>query len=89
MKTIFRLLALVLLLCMVQSCLTSDNDFEKGKEQLESQGYTDVENTGHNMFCCDESDGFSTGFKAKAKDGTEVKGCFCSSLLKGITIRYE
>lgn len=72
----------------IASC-TSDNDFEKGKKQLENQGYTNIENTGHNFFCCDENDSFSTGFKAKDKNGKEVKGCICSAFLKGITIRFE
>jgi len=68
---------------------TSDNDFNKGKMQLEQQGYSEVENTGYNFFCCDEKDNFSTGFKCKDKKGNIVKGCFCSSLIKGITIRFE
>ena len=73
---------------LIISC-TSNNDFLKGKEQLENQGYTDIVNTGYNAFCCDEKDNFSTGFKAKDKNGNEVKGCICSGILKGITIRFE
>ena len=70
---------------------TSDNDFEKGKKQLETQGYTDVENTGYNAFCCSNDDSFSTGFKCKDKDkdGNTVKDCFCSGVGKGVTIRFE
>jgi hypothetical protein len=70
------------------SC-TSNTDFEKGKKNLEQQGYTDVVNTGYNVFCCDEKDQFSTGFKCKDKNGDEVKGCFCSNFAKGVTIRFE
>jgi hypothetical protein len=70
-------------------CCTSSNDFEKGKKQLEMQGYTDVENTGYNAFCCSDSDDFSTGFKCKDKQGNVVKGCICSAILKGITIRFQ
>ena len=80
--------ASLLLLAALNGC-TSSNDFEKGKKQLEQQGYTDVKNTGHNFFCCDEKDTFSTGFECKDKNGGIVKGCFCSSVLKGITIRFE
>jgi hypothetical protein len=68
---------------------SSDNDFNKGKKLLEDQGYTEVVNTGHSFFCCDEKDTYSTGFKCKDKQGNVVKGCFCSSLTKGVTIRYE
>jgi hypothetical protein len=87
MRKIVFIIALAVSLAMT-GC-TSDNDFEKGKKQLENMGYTDVENTGYNAFCCSDSDNFSTGFKAKDKEGNIVRGCFCSSLLKGITIRFE
>lgn len=83
-------LAVVLLLCAVfSSSCTSNKDFKKGKHQLEMQGYTDVENTGFNAFCCADKDTFSTGFKCKDKQGNIVKGCICSAILKGITIRFE
>lgn len=81
-------LVLVAVFFSIVSC-TSDNDFSKGKKQLENQGYTDIVNTGWNAFCCDRKDKFSTGFKAKDKNGNEVKGCICSGVLKGITIRFE
>lgn len=79
------------LLAVVFLCVgcTSDNDFSKGKRQLEQQGYVDVKNTGWNAFCCDEKDTFSTGFECKDKNGNTVKGCFCSTVLKGVTIRFE
>jgi hypothetical protein len=70
------------------SC-SSNNDFQKGKKQLEQQGYTDVKNTGYEVFCCGKDDTFSTGFEAKDKNGKIVKGCFCSQWLKGLTIRFE
>lgn len=75
-------------LITVSGC-TSKNDFEKGKSQLENQGYTDVRNTGYNLFCCDEKDTFSTGFEARDKKGNKVEGCFCSTMFKGVTIRFE
>ena len=68
---------------------TNDNDFAKGKKQLEQQGYTDVKNTGYSAFCCDEKDTYSSGFTCKDKSGNVVKGCICSGIMKGITIRYE
>ena len=75
-------------LIALSSC-TSSNDFDNGKSQLESMGYTNVSNTGYNAFCCSEDDGFSTGFRATDSKGNSVKGCFCSNMLKGITIRFE
>lgn len=79
---------LILSAFLLASC-TSSSDFEKGKKQLENQGYTDVVNTGHNAFCCDDKDTFSTGFRAKGKNGDVVEGCICSGWMKGITIRFE
>ena len=79
------------LLCVVilsTSC-TSTNDFEKGKKQLENQGYTNIKKTGYEMFCCGEDDSFSTGFTAIDKQGNKVKGCFCSGVLKGVTVRFK
>jgi hypothetical protein len=84
MKKTITILSLVLLL----SC-SSSNDFNKGKKQLENQGYTNIVNTGHKFFCCGEDDEFSTGFKALDSKGYEVEGCFCSSILKGVTIRFK
>lgn len=81
---------LISLICLFAflSC-TNNNDFEKGKKQLEMQGYTDVESTGYDVFCCSDKDTFSTGFQCKDKQGNTVKGCICSGVLKGITIRFE
>lgn len=83
-----RELLFVLLAVAVFGC-SSSNDFENGKHQLESMGYTDVESTGHEFFCCGNDDSFSTGFTCKDKDGNTVTGCFCSAILKGVTIRFE
>ena len=76
-------------LAMAASACSSSNDFEKGKKILEQQGYREIKNTGYEMFCCSEDDGYSTGFEAKAQNGEIIKGCFCSSLGKGVTIRFE
>lgn len=86
MKLIFLLAAIV----VVYVCCSSKNDFEKGKKQLEIQGYFNVKNTGFDWFCCGDDD-FSTGFTAMSvKDSTVVKGCMCSGALgKGITIRFK
>lgn len=86
MRKLFILL--IFLATCTLSC-TSSKDFEKGKQQLEQQGYTDVEETGYNFFCCDEKDQFSTGFRCKDKSGNVVEGCFCSAFFKGVTIRFE
>lgn len=79
---------IILLSVSICSC-TSDYAFKKGKEQLEQQGYTDVRDMGYTMFCCDEKDQFSTGFKCKNTKGEKVEGCFCSGITKGVTIRFE
>lgn len=71
MKKLFSLMLLTLMIA-VTGC-SSDNDFNKGKKLLEDQGYTEVVNTGHSFFCCDEKDTYSTGFKCKDKQGNEVK----------------
>lgn len=81
-------LLLLLLLSITISC-TNDADFNKGKRQLELQGYTNVQNTGYEYWCCGENDTYSTGFRATAKDGTIVTGCICSGWGKGITIRFN
>ncbi len=86
MKNIF--VALVVFAALFSSC-TSENDFQKGKQQLEQQGYTDVVNTGIDLLCCDENDGFTTGFSAKDKNGNTVEGCFCSGVTKGLTVRFQ
>lgn len=83
-----KIITVAITLLALTSC-TSSNDFERGKKNLEQQGYTDIINTGYNVFCCDEKDQFSTGFKCKDKNGNEVKGCFCSTFMKGVTIRFE
>lgn len=75
-------------ICTLFSC-TSNSDFEKGKKQLEQQGYTDVENTGYEAFCCGQDDDFSTGFRCKNSKGETITGCFCSAIGKSITIRFN
>jgi len=83
-----RLITTAIALSTLIGC-SSDTDFKKGKQQLESQGYTNVKNTGYSAFCCGEDDEFSTGFSAIDKSGNTVRGCFCSAFGKGITIRFE
>ena len=79
----------ILVLILLFIGCTSDSDFNKVKSQLEELGYTEIENTGYSILCCSEDDIFSTGFKAKDKDGNTIKGCVCSNILKGVTIRYR
>jgi hypothetical protein len=83
------ILSIMLLGLLAFNSCTSEEDFQKGKQQLEQQGYTDIVNTGYQAFCCSDKDEFSTGFKCKDKKGNTVKGCFCSAWLKGVTIRFE
>ena len=83
-----RNLFFALIILFFTGC-SSNSDFKNGKHQLEAMGYTNVSNTGYEMFCCGEDDGFSTGFRATSPDGSIVEGCFCSSIGKGLTIRFE
>jgi hypothetical protein len=87
MKTMLRVIFLAS--CIAIASCSSKSDFDKGKKLLEQQGYTDVNNTGYSIFCCDEKDTFSTGFACKDRNGDKVSGCFCSSYLKALTIRFE
>ena len=81
--------AIVIVCTMSISGCTSDSDFQKGKRQLEAQGYHHIKNSGYNAFCCGEGDTYSTGFKAIDRNGNSVEGCFCSGVFKGITIRFD
>lgn len=89
MKRICFAIVIAMTIVLFATGCTSSSDFEKGKRQLERQGYTHVENTGYSAFCCSGSDDFSTGFKCKDRDGNTVTGCFCSGVGKGITTRFE
>lgn len=84
MRNIFY--TLLLIFCL--GC-TSNNDFIKGKKQLEQQGYTNIKDTGYEWFCCDDKDTYSSGFTALDKKGNKVEGCICSGVLKGVTIRFK
>lgn len=84
MKKLF----VILTLSVFVSC-SSVEDFDKGKKQLENMGYSNIKNTGYSSFCCSDSDTYSTGFTCNSKDGEVVEGCFCSSGMKGITIRFK
>jgi hypothetical protein len=86
MKT--RIASLLILIIMLSAC-TSDNAFDKGKRQLEQQGYSDIKSTGYDWFCCSDKDTFSNGFTAKDSKGNVVEGCICSGILKGVTVRFE
>lgn len=83
-----RLFLSLIISVSLYSC-TSNSDFEKGKAQLENMGYTDVEDTGYEFFCCDEKDTFSSGFTAVDKKGDVVSGCICSGITKGVTVRFQ
>ena len=85
MKKVIILFAIILLM---DSCTNSEH-FEKGNRQLEMQGYTDIEDTGYDAFCCSEGDDYASGFTCRDKNGNIVSGCICSGILKGITIRLD
>lgn len=94
-NSLFKFIApLIMLLLLsipflVTNQCTSETDFNKAKQQLETQGYTDIEMGGHAWFCCDEKDLWSTTFRAKDKNGNVIEGCVCSGILKGVTIRFK
>lgn len=83
-----RMIFIMVLFTLVVSC-TSNSDFNKGKRQLELQGYTNIEKTGHAFMCCGQDDTYATGFKATDSGGQVVKGCFCSAAFKGVTVRFR
>lgn len=68
---------------------TNEDDFNTGKQQLLNQGYTNIRSTGYEYWCCDQKDTYSTGFICNDKNGNVVKGCICSGITKGITIRFK
>ncbi len=80
-------IAILLFACV--GCFTNNEDFRKGKNQLEQQGYSDIRDTGYNFFCCDDKDLYSSGFVCLDKNGNVVKGCICSGVFKGVTIRFQ
>lgn len=86
-KAIIGIIGLLFTISII-SC-TNENDFKTGKQHLESQGYTDVKNTGFSPLCKGDDDTFSTGFVATDSKGNDVKGCFTSGLLKGVSIRFQ
>jgi len=69
------------------SCV-SGNDFDKGKQILEGHGFKNIKNTGWSPMCCGD-DSFRTGFTALTHDSVAVSGCFCSTIFKGITIKFN
>lgn len=83
-----KLFLISILAISLNSC-TNTESFNKGKYQLELQGYTNIKNTGYKAFCCGKDDSFSDGFEAIDKNGNIQKGCFCSGIFKGVTIRFE
>ena len=82
-----KLIIVLSVFCFV-SC-TSSSDFEKGKEILTQQGFTDIKEDGYSFFCCGDDYTFKTGWIAKDKSGKTVKGCMCSAFFKGMTIKYK
>lgn len=56
---------------------------------LEQQGYSDIQITGWRPFMADKNDVFSTGFKAKSPNGSEVTGAVTRGIFKGSTIRLD
>ena len=70
---------------------TESSAFKKGKLQLRVQGFKNIKETSYPFFCCGEGDSmfFSTGFTAETPEGEVVKGCMCSGMMKGVTVRFE
>lgn len=56
---------------------------------LEQQGYSEIQITGWRPFMADKNDMFSTGFKAKSPNGSEVTGAVTGGIFKGSTIRLD
>ena len=91
METFFKLIFLFCISAIVIGVLTANtgDGFEIGAKQLEQQGYTNIQNTGNDWFCCADDDYVSTGFECRNSKGEIVKGCICSGVGKGVTIRFQ
>lgn len=59
------------------------------KRVLQEQGYNNIKMTGHQFLMCGDNDVYARGFTAYTKDSILVKGCVCSGINKGYTIRFE
>jgi hypothetical protein len=79
-------IAIILFVLLLAAC----TDPSVARRVLESNGYTQIEITGYNMFDCSKDDFYHTGFRAKAPGGKVVSGTVCSGLFfKGNTIRFD
>ena len=80
MKKLFLIIGISLL---ISGCTHKDSTAIK---LLQSQGYTNIQLTGYDLFRCSKDDTFATGFKA-ILNKKPVKGVICGGILKGSTIR--
>lgn len=81
-----KLIFILLTLLMLSSCTKTN----KTREVLKKAGYHPIKVGGYGFFDCSEDDWFATRFTAYSPDSTEVvKGCVCSGLFKGNTIRLD
>jgi hypothetical protein len=81
-----KLFSLILIAVLALSACT---DEASSLRALESQGFTDISFTGHDMWSCGKDDTYSTGFVATNTNGQRISGTVCCGFLtKGCTIRY-
>lgn len=77
-----------IVLSALVSC-TDEEFYKKGKQQLETMGYSNVRKSDNSFFCCSDDDWQTESFKAEDKNGNIITGCFCGGYGKGLTIRFE
>jgi hypothetical protein len=84
MKNKFILVASIALVILMNGC-TNRTEADR---VLRTEGFSDINYTGYDLFKCAQDDWYHTGFIAKNRNGIIVKGTVCSGLIKGATIRY-
>ena len=81
-----KLILLNLLAILLCSCGVNVN---KGKQVLESMGYTNIKIGGYSWFGCDKNDDFASNFTATGVNGKPVSGVLCSGVFKSTTVRLD
>lgn len=76
---------LVLIVVLPSGCTQPEN----ATRILTQAGYTDIDITGWRPFMAGKDENFSTGFRAKSANGSEVSGSVTYGFFKGSTIRMD
>ncbi len=89
MRYLFIFWVLLVLFIIIVTPRACTNE-KATREALLDAGYHPIEIGGYAWFSCSKDDYFATKFTAYSPDSTRiVKGCVCSGLFKGKTIRLD